>query len=121
MTLLNSRGGSTTHPSSFLIGRPTKVCTLPSDSLAPYWRGPNNDFLWFFLNALATNGSSEHLYSLSTTSPFLFLLKKPAAVLQGISFLSQTDHVDEYTIGLRLTYYDYSSTGIEDQNPNNGQ
>ncbi|GFV22014.1 hypothetical protein TNCV_4526991 [Trichonephila clavipes] len=62
MTLLNSRGGSTTRPSSFLIGRPPKVFTRPSDSLAPHWREPNNGFLWSFSNAPVTKkNSSKHL------------------------------------------------------------
>ncbi|GFT04464.1 hypothetical protein TNCV_1929811 [Trichonephila clavipes] len=38
-------GGSTTHPSSFFIGRPTKVCTWPADSLVSLWWGPNNGSL----------------------------------------------------------------------------
>ncbi|GFT72732.1 hypothetical protein TNCV_756251 [Trichonephila clavipes] len=53
MTLLNSRGGTTTRPTSFFIGRPTKVCTGPSVSLASYSRGPNNSTLWPVLNDLA--------------------------------------------------------------------
>ncbi|GFU77491.1 transposable element Tcb2 transposase [Trichonephila clavipes] len=63
ITLLNSRGGSTTHPSSFLIGRPTKVCTRPSDSLASYWHEPNKRSLSSFLNAMAPDGSSSYLIS----------------------------------------------------------
>ncbi|GFW28243.1 hypothetical protein TNCV_4639111 [Trichonephila clavipes] len=56
-TLLNSRGGSTTRPSSFLISRPTKVCTWPSDSLAPYWHGLNNRSFEYTTD----KSSSEHL------------------------------------------------------------
>ncbi|GFY52547.1 hypothetical protein TNIN_217971 [Trichonephila inaurata madagascariensis] len=90
------------------------------DSLAFYWRGPNNGSLQPFSNAPATKGSCEHLDSLSTPSQSLFL-KKPSIVLQGVSLLSETSPVNGYTMGLCLAYYDYSPTGIEDPNPNNGQ
>ncbi|GFY21971.1 hypothetical protein TNCV_3296151 [Trichonephila clavipes] len=60
-TLLNSRGGSITRPSSFCTGKPTKACTQPSDLLAPYSPGPNNGSLWFFSNASGTKNSSKHL------------------------------------------------------------
>ncbi|GFV41696.1 RNase H domain-containing protein [Trichonephila clavipes] len=39
-TRFTHRGEYTTRPSSFLMGQPTKVCTWPSDSLAPYWFRP---------------------------------------------------------------------------------
>ncbi|GFY35088.1 hypothetical protein TNCV_5044631 [Trichonephila clavipes] len=87
---------------------------------ASYWRGPNNRSLWSFLNAPVPDDPSEHLDSLSQTSPFL-LLKKPVNVLQGVSPLSRTGPVNGYTTGLCLAFYDYTPANIEDQNPNNGQ
>ncbi|GFT28522.1 hypothetical protein TNCV_429301 [Trichonephila clavipes] len=79
------------------FGVGTKVYTLPLNSLAFYWSGPNNRSLWFFLNAPVPDDSSKHIDSLFSTSPFL-LLKKPVTVLEGVSLLSQTCFVNGYTI-----------------------
>ncbi|GFW54911.1 hypothetical protein TNCV_2655501 [Trichonephila clavipes] len=56
-TPLNSRGGSTSRPSSSLIS--PKVCTRASFSVAPY-RLESNNALWSLSNTPATKGSSKH-------------------------------------------------------------
>ncbi|GFU89169.1 hypothetical protein TNCV_2896171 [Trichonephila clavipes] len=73
MTLLNSRGGSTTRPSSLFIGRPTKVCTHPSDSLASYLHGPNNSTLWVVLNDQAPD-VRLHIWTLVHHAAIVFLM-----------------------------------------------
>ncbi|GFT60442.1 hypothetical protein TNCV_4972021 [Trichonephila clavipes] len=72
MTLLNSRGGSITHPSSPLIGRAPKVCTWPSDSLASYSREPNNNTLWSVLNDSAPD-VRLHIWTLVHHAAIVFL------------------------------------------------
>ncbi|GFX64992.1 hypothetical protein TNCV_451301 [Trichonephila clavipes] len=104
MPLLKSRPGFSTFPSSFLIGRITKVCTRPSDSLVPYWWGPNNRSLRFFLNAPEPNDSSTHLGTLSTTSSF-FLCSKSSIVFRGISLPSQTGPVNCHITVHCYVYY----------------
>ncbi|GFS67756.1 hypothetical protein TNCV_4364181 [Trichonephila clavipes] len=118
MTLLNSKGKFTTCISSIFVGRRTKVCTWPSDSLAAYWGRSNNGSLWSFSKAPAAKDSSQHLVSSNHVATKF--LKKFSAILQGISLLSQTCLVNCPTMGLSLVYYDYRHTGVVGQRSNNG-
>ncbi|GFW47387.1 hypothetical protein TNCV_4536781 [Trichonephila clavipes] len=120
MTLLNFRGRSTTRISSFLIGRPTKNCTRPSDSLAPYWRGTNNASLWSLSNAPATKKfvrTSGHFPP--RRNSFFETILPPSSeasvssVKQGTSIVTQWDTV--------MSIMTYRSTGVADLRPNNGQ
>ncbi|GFU76850.1 uncharacterized protein TNCV_4520061 [Trichonephila clavipes] len=89
-----------------------------TDSLAPYWRRPNNGPHWPFWNAPVPNGSSD-IWTLCPPRRYTFFLKKPATVLQGVSLLRQTGPVNGYTMQFRVFNYDNSPSGIEDQNPDN--
>ncbi|GFS87932.1 hypothetical protein TNCV_3426821 [Trichonephila clavipes] len=84
---------------------------------APHSREPKNDYL-VSLNRTGDKRLTEHLvFSHHIT---IGSLKQFAAVLWGISLLSQTGPVNCYTMGLCLIHYAYGHTGAEDQKPNNG-
>ncbi|GFV37036.1 hypothetical protein TNCV_2381831 [Trichonephila clavipes] len=109
MTLLNSRGGFTTRPSSPPIGRSPKVCTRPSDSLVSYSRGHNNSPLWPVLNDLAPD-VRLHIWTLVHRAAIIFL--KSFSCHLPRRQCSQFDRLRQLSpVGHSYVHYDF-------QNPN---